>query len=194
MLTLHGTRVILDEVETNFDVRELVTPTMYEIWGAQCIRFLQEAGVRWLQFSRDWFGAPHYVNNWHKTQPGHRAYTLRGVRPYHTGFFTMLTTVHGTDVKDTVKDLLQDFGIDTDTFQTGSWDSIHKNGGAYDYTVKDLTANEVREEIHNNEQQFMNAGLTTLEHREFAPTWTHGDNRPTGLNKILIVKPARSQF
>lgn len=193
MLSIHGTRVVIDDKETNFDIRELVTPEMFDFWGSQVIRFLQEDGVRWLQFSREFFDAAHYVNNWHRADSRERIFTLRGVRPYHSGFFTMLIDVHGYDVQVEMENLLLQFGISTATFRTGSWSSIHKNGGAYDYHVKGLSADRVREEILENEQQFIKAGLTTLEHSTFAPTWVHGDNRPTGLKSILIVKPATTR-
>lgn len=74
--------------------------------------------------------------------------------------------------------------------KTGAVYSQHKLGSAFDCTVKGMTANEVRKEILDHEFAFMMAGLTTLEHEDYAPTWVHSDVRNTGLDYILIVKPA----
>ncbi len=72
---------------------------------------------------------------------------------------------------------------------TGAKYSQHKFGAAFDCNVKGLSANEVRNEILNNQFHFMAAGLTTLEHPAYAPTWVHSDIRNTGNKDILIVKP-----
>lgn len=73
--------------------------------------------------------------------------------------------------------------------KTGSKYSQHKLGAAFDCHIKGLSADKVREEIMIYEKEFMQAGLTTLEHAAYAPTWVHSDIRFTGLKNILIVKP-----
>jgi len=89
----------------------------------------------------------------------------------------------------------QERGFRVPETQTGSQYSQHKFGAAFDCNVRGLTADAVREEILNNADEFMNAGLTTLEHPAYAPTWIHSDIRSTGMDEILIVKPATvSQF
>lgn len=72
---------------------------------------------------------------------------------------------------------------------TGSKLSQHKLGAAFDCTIRGISADEVRKEILRNKDEFMKAGLTTLEHPAYAPTWVHSDIRWTGMDDILIVKP-----
>lgn len=72
---------------------------------------------------------------------------------------------------------------------TGARLSQHKLGGAFDFTVEGMTPNEVRYAILKDEQTFLEQGLTTLEHEDYATTWVHADIRWTNMNKILIVRP-----
>lgn len=76
--------------------------------------------------------------------------------------------------------------------RTGSKYSQHKLGCAFDCDIRGYSADEVREDILKNQTKYMSAGLTTIEHAEYSPTWVHSDIRNTGMNKILIVKPATS--
>jgi len=75
---------------------------------------------------------------------------------------------------------------DTDV---GSQLSQHKFGNAIDFNVAGMKPNQVRKEILDNENEFMQAGLSTLEHEQYAPSWIHADRRETHLDHILIVKP-----
>ena len=72
---------------------------------------------------------------------------------------------------------------------TGARLSQHKFGRAFDCNVEGLTPNEVRREIKQNEDLFMEQGLTTLESGDIATTWVHSDIRTTDQNDILIVTP-----
>lgn len=74
--------------------------------------------------------------------------------------------------------------------KTGAKYSQHKLGAAFDCHLRDYSADDVRREILNNSDIFIAQGLTTLEHPDYAPTWVHSDIRPTGLDEILIIKPA----
>lgn len=74
--------------------------------------------------------------------------------------------------------------------KTGAKLSQHKLAGAIDFNIEGMTSDEVRSSILENPVTFMDKGLTTLEHADYAPTWVHGDIRWTGMPKILIVKPA----
>lgn len=88
---------------------------------------------------------------------------------------------------------LQERGFRTPDTSTGAKYSQHKLGAAFDCSIRGVTADEVREEILKHSACFMQAGLTTLEHAHYAPTWVHSDIRSTGLDHILIVKPAGAQ-
>lgn len=67
--------------------------------------------------------------------------------------------------------------------------SQHKMGNAFDCDIKGLTADQARSRILDNKKEFMDAGLTTLESAEYAPTWVHSDLRTTSSEDILIVEP-----
>jgi len=76
--------------------------------------------------------------------------------------------------------------LDSDT---GARWSQHKFGRAFDCNVKGMDPDEVRGAIRDNENTFMDAGLTTLESGEIADTWVHSDIRTTGRDSIFIVAP-----
>ena len=67
--------------------------------------------------------------------------------------------------------------------------SQHKFGKATDSKFKNISADEVREDILKHQRFWLEMGLTTLESADYAPTWVHLDTRYTGRNEILIVKP-----
>ena len=65
--------------------------------------------------------------------------------------------------------------------------SQHRFGRAMDLKVKDVTADELREELKNNYSIYKRLGLGAIEDGAFAPTWCHIDVRET--EELLIVKP-----
>lgn len=67
--------------------------------------------------------------------------------------------------------------------------SQHRLGNAVDFNVKNMSCDEVREDILNNQRWHMSKGLTTIEDGAYAPTWVHVDFRQTRQDNILIVKP-----
>lgn len=80
-------------------------------------------------------------------------------------------------------------GYRTPDSKTGARLSQHKMKAAFDCDIKGISANDVRKEILENQDIFMAAGVTTLEHEAYAKTWVHTDKRVTDLEHILIVKP-----
>jgi hypothetical protein len=75
--------------------------------------------------------------------------------------------------------------------KTGAEFSQHKLGCAFDCSIRGMTADQVRKEILENQLCFTLAGLTTIEHKDYAKTWVHSDVRVTGMDdQILIVKPS----
>lgn len=80
-------------------------------------------------------------------------------------------------------------GFRTPNTRVGALYSQHKLGAAFDCNIKGVEPDFIRREILDHEDEFMAAGLTTLEDGAYARTWVHSDIRPTGLNRILIVKP-----
>jgi hypothetical protein len=63
----------------HFDLRELVTPEIWEKRGARCIELLDPRALRVLDDLRDTFG-PVIVNNWHRGG----GFTESGLRDPHT--------------------------------------------------------------------------------------------------------------
>ena len=72
---------------------------------------------------------------------------------------------------------------------TGAEYSQHKFGRAFDCNVKGIRPDEVRRHILEDQETFMEAGLTTLEDGSIADTWIHSDVRTTSSTDILIVTP-----
>lgn len=72
---------------------------------------------------------------------------------------------------------------------TGGKLSQHKRGAAFDIKPIGMTPREIYDNILLDEEYFLKTGLTTLEDIASTPTWVHVDNRWTGMDKILIVKP-----
>ena len=69
---------------------------------------------------------------------------------------------------------------------TGGKFSQHRVGNAFDINVKDMTPLQVYDFILENYTKF---GITTVEHKDYTPTWTHIDFRPNNQKELLIVKP-----
>jgi hypothetical protein len=67
--------------------------------------------------------------------------------------------------------------------------SQHKRGHGLDIISPTLTPKEIHAFILSKEKMFIEKGwITVLEHLDDTPTWTHLDNRYTGLDRILIVR------
>jgi hypothetical protein len=67
--------------------------------------------------------------------------------------------------------------------------SQHKFGNALDIVSLRLEPSEVHAFIRRHERMFIDKGwITTLEDLRDTPTWTHLDNRYTGLDRFLIVR------
>ena len=68
--------------------------------------------------------------------------------------------------------------------------SQHRFGRAIDLKVSGMEADEVRADIQSHWDLYHKAtALTTMEHEDFAPTWTHLDIRTTNSDELKIVKP-----
>jgi hypothetical protein len=190
IVTIESDRLYLNEKPTNFLIQELIPRAEYELYSPReqnsLLRFINPAGLAWLQFTRDFFQAPVLVNNWY----WEGRFQLRGYRPPQAGYYNHIQLHHREGVLDNIIKAMVVNGVDIYGMDVGSYYSIHKTGGAFDFTVKGLTANQTRTKIFDNEKLFLQAGLSTLEAESAAPTWVHGDNRPTGVDEILIVRPA----
>lgn len=183
-LTNNG-KIFLEGHETNFYAQEFLPPEVYNHPSRNPLWYLDPLTVFMVQFCRDWFATPVYLNNWHKG--GDR--DLAGYRTPETGIEDYLLE-HGFEGENlaTAKRLLLSSSDNTaEELRIGSWWSQHKFMRAADPVFKNLTADKVRKEIIDNQEEFIAAGITTLESGQYAPTWVHMDRRPTGMQEILIV-------
>ena len=76
--------------------------------------------------------------------------------------------------------------------QVGANKSQHKFGRAIDIKTVDNRqsgADMIRDEIQSHYKTYKDLGLTTIEHRDFAPSWCHLDTRHTKQDSLLIIKP-----
>jgi hypothetical protein len=81
--------------------------------------------------------------------------------------------------------------------EIGAKESMHRSFNGFDCDIiilirgkkRELSQDEIHKIIMENEKEFMEAGLTTIEDKAIATTWLHSDVRWTGMDKILIVKP-----
>jgi hypothetical protein len=74
--------------------------------------------------------------------------------------------------------------------RTGARYSQHKFGAAADVKVPGMTPREVLAVILNNQQRFIEAGLTTYENPDFTPTWLHVDCRwRSPMDGLVMVNP-----
>lgn len=180
-------QIILNGEPTNFLAQEFLPQPMYEHPTRDPKWYLDEGTVALAQFFRDWFGVPVYLNNWHRG--GNR--NLSGVRTPETGIIDHLLENGLTEREATIvkNQMLKVDQFDNEKLTLGSWWSQHKLAKAIDPKIKGLSADDARTEILDNQSEFMEAGLTTLESGVFAPTWVHADRRITGLDDILIVGP-----
>lgn len=68
----------------------------------------------------------------------------------------------------------------------GASKSMHKQGKAADFTIKGMTAEQVRKVIRDNAEELIALGLTRMEKDV---SWVHVDLKVTGLNYIYEFKP-----
>jgi len=75
--------------------------------------------------------------------------------------------------------------------RTGSSKSAHKSGQAYDIKplAQGATVRGIYDFILANEGQAMAMGITEVEDIRDTPTWCHISCRPTGMNRIKVVRP-----
>jgi len=163
------------KVSENFDVREFVSPDTWNKWGLRSIWFVDPLVIEIAEFYKEFFcnyyGADSciiQVNDWlfggSKIGRGYRE-----PKQYNTGQFNRNTNS----------------------------ESLHRQGKAFDCDIilnfggerKEVDYRAVHGIIKSHEFEFKRAGVTTIEHPDYAPTWLHTDIRNTNLNHILIVKP-----
>jgi len=177
--------LILNGKKTNFIIQEFLPKGIFKRKGINPLWYIDEGLVRLAQFYHDWWNTSITINNYH--WGGNR--NLSGFRLPQTGFIKHLKEngLNEDQIKDIKNALIGIQNMDSETLSISSWWSMHKLKIAMDPLIKGVSADKARQEILDNKNSFMDAGLTTLESGKFAPTWVHSDLRPTGLTDILIV-------
>ena len=69
--------------------------------------------------------------------------------------------------------------------------SQHRMGRAADVKVDGMSTYQIQLIIIKHEQEFLAAGLTTMENMEYTPTWCHLDCRPRlqETSGVIVVNP-----
>jgi len=84
-------------------------------------------------------------------------------------------------------------GYRSDLTTVGAKNSQHRYRLAYDFSMKSLSADKIREAILANQPFFYKIGVRRIEHGDYAPTWCHVDMKDTQLhNAIYVFKPRRT--
>jgi hypothetical protein len=161
------------KVSDNFDLREFVSPAVWKRFGANSRWFVNPWCIDFAQYMKD-FLSQHYgeeviviINNWHyggqRKWSCHRTYQYIA-RQIKAGKKPATLTQHIGGQANAI-----DFKVK------------RKSNGKF------IPAKDIRKVLMENESLMMSHGLTCLEGDKWAPTWVHADNRPTGLDHILIV-------
>jgi len=160
------------KVARDFDIREFVPKAIWDAYGLNSRWFISTWCVSFAQWLKDYLTAYYkaiypdlktvaiVINDWH--YGGQRQYS--GFRPPEC--------------------------------EVGADKSQHRFKCAIDVKIilvfndgrrKEVDYKGIHTLIHENERDFMDAGLTTVESYQDARSWMHLDNRWTGLNRILTV-------
>lgn len=149
---------------TNFSIKELVHPHVYDSWGEErIIHFLDLRVFRGWQWIRSQRGNPIFMNTWGINVPdGYPEFVDRGLRwPGKSN--------------------------------AGSITSQHYFGRAGDGDEPGTPAKELYEWILKPDHQkaLLDIGVTTIEDIDFTETWIHLDCRNWGhqINELQIVQP-----
>jgi hypothetical protein len=156
----------MGKASANFLVEEFVPQKVYEKYGDSSLWFVDPKIVNIAQLLREYFGKPMTINNWHNGGN----FNYRGFRD--DSFYYQ-------------------WDSDLSAYKSKRKGKLsqHRFGRGIDFNVSGLTSDEVRESILQNEEMWMDAGVTTLEDGAYAPTWCHLDIRTTNKRNIFIVKP-----
>ena len=158
----------------NFDIREFVPKSIFDKYGANSTWFINEKVIALAQFYKDFF------TKYYKNKNDAVKNILIVVNNWHSG---------GT---------LQQRGFRPPESETGAGLSQHRFCNAFDCDIiivfkddtrKEADYTEIHKIINEYNDMFLEAGLTTVESPEDAPTWLHSDCRwIEGQTKILTVR------
>lgn len=150
----------------NFYLDELVSPEIYNIFGAASQWFVKPELINLLQFLRDQFGVI-IVNNWSQQGKVTAQIFLEADEKTRNSYFAYS-------------------GVRPHLCRYGAEFSIHKYGGAADPKFLDSTPDQVRRDIIcNYHKKYKPKGLTAIELG--TKTWVHIDTRNSGINDLLQI-------
>lgn len=175
---------MIEDIKKHFVVQEFVPKEVYDQFGQTSWQFVSDNIIKLVIFIYNFFTTyckANYkdvesisvtINNWHLGGP----FSWRCLRTvsYITsqiakGIKTAMLSQHVGGSSNAV-----DFNI-TIKYKDGRKELIDSD--------------KVFDIINSNQEEFMKAGLTTLENKTMTKGWTHGDCRFTGMNKLYIVNP-----
>lgn len=151
-----------------FDLREFVSPSLFSRRGESSIWHIHPKLFTLCQFNKDFFSERYdeevtvIINDW-----------LWGGQYSESGWRHPASKA-GSELSFHKGGLCSAADLKYRLKRTGHW----------------IDADRIRDTILLHQELFMQAGLRAMESADFAPTWVHQDLRHTGLDHILIVKPA----
>jgi len=166
------------------DIRDFVSKTVFDSFKADARWFVSDNIVKVYDFLHQFF------NDYYKELDSNVDYVLIKVNDwYYGGSFNN----RGLRTYDYIASQLAQ-GVKTAKLSQhigGSTNAIDFNVILYFKGGKTLAVNSstIYDLILKYEKEFIAAGLTTLEDKTIATTWTHADCRYTGSPNIFIVKP-----
>lgn len=146
----------------NFSLEEFIDPDTFKMFGASSIRFIDSRLLDIAQKLRARLGFELYVNSWFMNGG---SFSFSGFRPPGC--------------------------------QVGAPYSAHRLGHAMDIKTywrtqdrDEAGADEIYDEVTRNyETIYKPLGLTTIESREFTPTWVHLSVQWTRQDGLYYIKP-----
>lgn len=131
----------------NFELYELVSKEVYDKYGQRAWGFLDKNALEVIQWIREGIGKSMTINNWKYGG----SFSQRGFR-------------------ENTCEMVKKY-----TLKGRTYCSTHMFGKGFDFNVKGMTANEVREWIIDNKEDCPHP--IYLEDSKSAPTWVHIDTR-----------------
>ena len=145
------------KVSEHFYIQEFVPEEIYSKYGDKSIWFVSNQTIDLVEFIRNWFELPIFINTWHMKKP--------------------LLQNDGSP--------FQYSGFRPPDCKVGSKLSQHRFGRAADIKMLDVDYEQIRNEIRASYAHFQEWGLTTIE--KDTPTWLHIDCRPSKLDDLYEV-------
>lgn len=166
------------------DVRQFVPPEVYKVYGEKSWQFVSDNIVKLYDFTVDFF-TNHFkskdltvetvevvVNDYHKGG----TFRYRGLRTVDYINDQIAKKIKTAKISQHIGGSTNAMDFNVCVIYKGGRRQLISSGTVFDIIVQ-------------NAEKFMAAGLTTLEDKKIATSWTHADCRFTGIKTLYIVEP-----